>query len=182
MAIFNKSLEVLLSWEGGYSFNPLDPGGETYCGISRKKWPSWMGWKFIDSAKTHGPLSWNWKSGDQGLNSLVYIFYKANYWNKESYNLLDNQDIADKIFQHHINMGTRAIRIAQNSVNGTIVPDSILGPIAVSSVNATDKDLFLERYCSKLIHYYHILIDEHPQLKVFEHEWLLRAKTIGKRP
>lgn len=36
---FNKAMEFVLKWEGGYSNNPSDPGGETNYGISKRAHP-----------------------------------------------------------------------------------------------------------------------------------------------
>lgn len=35
-----KGLTFVLKWEGGYSFDPKDPGGETNWGISKKSYPN----------------------------------------------------------------------------------------------------------------------------------------------
>ena len=39
MSDFEKALEFTLKWEGGYSNDPKDPGGETKFGISKKSHP-----------------------------------------------------------------------------------------------------------------------------------------------
>lgn len=36
---FNKAIQFVLKWEGGYSNNPVDPGGETNFGISKRAYP-----------------------------------------------------------------------------------------------------------------------------------------------
>lgn len=36
---FKKALDFVLRWEGEYSNNPSDPGGETKYGISKKAYP-----------------------------------------------------------------------------------------------------------------------------------------------
>ena len=36
---FNKSLDFVLRWEGGYVNDPNDPGGETKFGISKRAYP-----------------------------------------------------------------------------------------------------------------------------------------------
>ena len=36
---FKKAIEVILKHEGGYVDDPVDPGGETNMGISRKAYP-----------------------------------------------------------------------------------------------------------------------------------------------
>ena len=37
---FEKAVEFVLKHEGGYTFNPKDPGGETNFGISKKAYPN----------------------------------------------------------------------------------------------------------------------------------------------
>lgn len=37
---FKKALKFTLKWEGGYVFDPDDPGGETKWGISKKAYPN----------------------------------------------------------------------------------------------------------------------------------------------
>jgi lysozyme family protein len=36
---FTRALDFVLKWEGGYIFDPADPGGETNFGISKKAHP-----------------------------------------------------------------------------------------------------------------------------------------------
>ena len=36
---FDKALKFVLKWEGGYSNDPNDPGGETKYGISKRSYP-----------------------------------------------------------------------------------------------------------------------------------------------
>lgn len=37
---FEQAIKFVLRWEGGYSNNPNDPGGETNFGISKRAYPS----------------------------------------------------------------------------------------------------------------------------------------------
>ena len=37
--IFNEAVEFVLRWEGGYTNDPNDPGGETKYGISKRAYP-----------------------------------------------------------------------------------------------------------------------------------------------
>lgn len=39
MKDFNKALKFVLRWEGGYTNDPNDPGGETKYGISKRSYP-----------------------------------------------------------------------------------------------------------------------------------------------
>lgn len=50
-AIHHSIVTAILKKEGRYSNNPSDQGGETYCGISRKFHPGWVGWPTVVAAK-----------------------------------------------------------------------------------------------------------------------------------
>ena len=50
-AIQHRVITAIIKAEGRYDNNPSDPGGETYCGISRVYHPAWAGWATIDKAK-----------------------------------------------------------------------------------------------------------------------------------
>lgn len=50
-SIQHSVITAIVQAEGRYVNNPSDPGGETYCGISRVYHPAWPGWAAIDAAK-----------------------------------------------------------------------------------------------------------------------------------
>jgi len=39
MKDFERAMEFVFRWEGGYVFDPKDPGGETHWGISKRAYP-----------------------------------------------------------------------------------------------------------------------------------------------
>jgi len=102
---FDKALDFVLSWEGGHSNDPGDPGGETYKGISRNMNPQWSGWQFVDKK--------DFTSADRDIEH----FYKVNYWNKCACEYLQGPlDIV--IFDTAVNMGvSRAMLILSSDCN-----------------------------------------------------------------
>ena len=86
---FRRALAFTLSWEGGWSNNSTDPGRETYCGISRRYWPDWPGWWWVDDARAtfQGPNAklLNAKLLEEPysarLRPMVEEFYRLNFWN-----------------------------------------------------------------------------------------------------
>lgn len=78
---FNEAYAELIKVEGGYVFDPLDSGGETYKGISRKYWGSWKGWNVVDSLKSKPNFRQLLKESKE-LEDLVMDFYKKHYWDK----------------------------------------------------------------------------------------------------
>jgi lysozyme family protein len=113
MANYRTSIAKVIKHEGGYVNDKDDTGGETYKGISRKNWPRWTGWLFIDQAKkkTNFPAS---LSKISGLQDSVIAFYRDNFWNKVGGDQIDDQDIADMLVDAAVNEGIKpAVRRAQ---------------------------------------------------------------------
>lgn len=106
MADFKIALEKLLDHEGVYSNDPTDKGGETFCGISRRFYPSWEGWFSVDS-----------REYDEAQKH-VPDFYRNLYWNKFRGDEIPNQAIAEELLESAVNLGlTRAIEFLQKSLN-----------------------------------------------------------------
>ena len=57
MADFIPAKTITGGLEGLYSYDPNDPGGETWCGVSRVNNPNWSGWAIIDAHKKQFGLS-----------------------------------------------------------------------------------------------------------------------------
>jgi len=83
---FDKALKFILKWEGGYSNDPRDPGGETKYGISKRSYPE------LDISKLT-------------LKQAKEIYYQ-NYWLKCG---CDNLPYPFNIvvFDTAVNMGRR---------------------------------------------------------------------------
>lgn len=105
MADFRTAYQIVMTNEGGYANNPTDRGGETWRGIARKIFPTWSGWVFVDAAKQQANFPSNLAANDQ-LQKLVLAFYKENFWNKLNLDLVNNQKIANELFDTGVNMGS----------------------------------------------------------------------------
>lgn len=112
MADFDKALAYALKWEGVYSIDPDDPGGETYCGISRKHWPDWIGWDVIDKAKKIAPIN----DILPGLAELVGDLYRTQFWNPIGGDGIADQDIATYKFDTAVNLGVSRANEMINTV------------------------------------------------------------------
>jgi len=93
-------LPFYLTQEGGYANIKGDTGGETYRGISRKKNPSWSGWKVVDSQK---PLKYNQLI--PSLENSVKEFYYQNYFIGAGLDALNSVKVALVIFDFYCNGG-----------------------------------------------------------------------------
>ena len=113
---FNTALKKLLKLEGKYANDPIDKGGETYCGISRNNFPNWIGWNIIDHYKKTNHFTEHLKS-DFNLQAQVEDFYKTNFWNKMHCDLIGGM-IAEELFELSVNTGIfRATFMLQTTLN-----------------------------------------------------------------
>src|ERR1035437_4603933 len=101
MSLLEPAIQATLLFEGGYSNNPLDSGGETYRGISRKNWPNWNGWGYADIERSD-PNFPHCLDRNLGLQGNVIDFYRQNFW---SYGAITSQPVANKIFDLAVNVG-----------------------------------------------------------------------------
>lgn len=112
MANFLKAWELTRVNEGGFVNDPLDKGGYTYRGITKKNFPNWEGWSLIEKACL--------KKGDINLSvePLVVKFYTNIFWNPIKGNEIINQDVANELFDSAVNMGiSQAIILTQRALN-----------------------------------------------------------------
>jgi len=93
---FEKAIKFVLKWEGGYSNDPNDPGGETKYGISKRSYPE------LDISKLT-------------LKQAKEIYYQ-NYWLKTSCDELPFP-FNIVVFDTAVNMGRRRAIELLNAYN-----------------------------------------------------------------
>lgn len=115
--MFDQALELTLSFEGGYSDHPLDPGGATNFGITRATLERHRG----------RPVA---KSEVMALTKAeAAIIYRADYWNAVAGDTLpEGVDIS--LFDLAVNSGpARTLKIAQEAlglrVNGVMTAETL---------------------------------------------------------
>ena len=65
---FDQCLPITLGEEGGWSDDPLDPGGETMDGVTKRAWEAWVGHPVTEADM-------------QALTpQTVAPFYRTQYW------------------------------------------------------------------------------------------------------
>jgi len=86
---FKLALQFTLRWEGDYSFDKIDPGGETKFGISKRAYP------------------------DIDIKSLTLaeasVLYKRDYWDKANCESMEPK-LAIAVFDSSVNCGVGRVR------------------------------------------------------------------------
>lgn len=104
MADFTIAYNLTRQYEGGYSNNPYDTGGETYKGIARKHQSRWKGWKIVDKMRKQPNFPKNLDNITE-LQQLVHDLYKKDYWDSMKLDDANDQLIANEMFDTGVNMG-----------------------------------------------------------------------------
>ncbi len=196
MADFLKAYRITREHEGGYhnasGINSADRGGETFKGVARKFHGTWAGWTEIDKLKREPSFPKN-AENNPVLNSMVIAFYKKNFWDVNKMDEIQNQAIANEIFDTGVNMGVKtAALFLQRTLNylnrnqksyKNINVDGIIGRITVGLVNglsANDQiDVFNTLNILQGQRYLEIM-DRDPAQQDFFRGWLTRVETLKK--
>jgi lysozyme family protein len=173
MAEFEPAVQNTLVWEGGYANNPHDSGGETYRGISRNNWPSWDGWSIVDALRSSPGFPSNLDANSDLLASVIQ-FYRVNFW---KYDAIAQQNVADKIFDLAVNVGSRhAHKIAQ--IAAGVTADGIFGPNTVNAINAHLNGSLLPLIVIAAENYHKAVVNTHPEDAEFLRNWLRRDDAV----
>lgn len=180
MAQFNPAFQITMGNEGGYANNPNDRGGETYKGIAKKFWGDWPGWAIVDGIiATHPPSINQALNAHAQLQTQVLTFYKSNFWNTEALDYINDQQIANQIFDSAVNMGTGVASVfLQEAVNmlssGKLLVDGQIGPKSIVAVNEADPEDLYNAICQLRRAKYDAIIKDNPSQQQFAHSWFSR--------
>jgi lysozyme family protein len=152
MAEFNLAIPITLQNEGGYVNDPLDPGGETKYGISKRSYPT------VDI-----------KNLTVEQATAIYL---RDFWR---YDGIIDQLIANKVFDMHVNMGNAAIFYIQELALKVVKPDGLYGPVTEEAINRMDANALLLLYKARLRQHYLDIVEAKPTDEKFLNDWLRRA-------
>lgn len=156
MAQFLAFLPTLLSHEthptrGGFVDHPNDPGGATNYGIILTNWMRYG--RDMDN------------DGDIDKEDLKRIttddaakIYKEQFWDKIQASSINNQDVANIVFDFYVNATSVAIPMLQFILNRhfgkKLAVDGAVGPNTLGAVNAVNAAALHDAYKRGRIYYY----------------------------
>lgn len=190
MANYKQSYLKIMGYEGGYSNDEDDIGGQTYKGISMVYHPDWGGWAIIDKLKKEPDFPANLKKNVE-LNDMVILFYKPKYWDVFRGDDIAFQGIADEMLDISINLGyKRAVIFLQKALNvlnrnASLYTDITMdGVIGKNTITALDFFMKKDGNANFIIKILNILQGEHyinrmledPTQEKFCRGWLDRVE------
>lgn len=178
MAFFEKAFEKVLGFEGGYSNNKYDFGGETKYGIT------------IETARRHGYL------GD--MKDLPFDFaktiYKKDYWDTIQGDNINSQKIAESFFNIAVNMGVKRpsffMQQVLNALNNRakyweeLKVDGNFGPKSVKILNyAIKRKEYMEDninffFITKVGNKYYEIVARKENQEIFLNGWIRRLRKF----
>lgn len=138
MANFTIADAITEKTEAGYCNNGSE--AETAMGVDRGQNPKWSGWEIVDGLKPNTDANiTHILFNDQNFMSLVHSFFKASYWDVLKLDSINDQQIANNLFDCSINQGSGIAARFMQSACGTI-QDGIVGQHTVDAVNNGDAE------------------------------------------
>lgn len=181
MAQFEIAYATTNKNEGGYVNDAADKGGETYAGITRLNYPTWAGWAIIDDLKRATGFPAILTANTQ-LQTLKVQFYRTEYWNALSLDIVNAQSVANELYDTSVNMGKviegKFLQQILNAFNynttatnhlyyADLIVDGNVGPKTIAALNTNpNPELILAALnCDQGARYLDIAINDSTQRK-----------------
>lgn len=178
---------IIIPYEGLYSNDKNDRGGETVWGIARNIDKDAPIWKLVDDWKKKPDFPRNMMN-DKALIIAAADYYKKRYWDNLNLSSVNNQTIATELFDISVNMGPgvagtflqRALNVLNR--NGQDYPDLLVdgqvGPKTVSALNShkSPENVLLCLNALQGAKYIGIC-ENNPSQEVFMNGWIKRIKV-----
>lgn len=172
MANFNKiDLDELSRHEGGFVNHPNDPGKETNRGVTIATWNA-------------AAAKFGWTPGVEGLKKLTQDQWvkiaKTYYWDGLKLDSVDNQSIANAIFNITWGSGPEnsafIVQKALNDAGVTVGIDGLWGPETRAGIARANPAKLLAAIVKRHYAYLDYITRPGAQLSVFREGLLSRAK------
>ena len=174
MANLNKTLDHILTVEGGFVNHPTDPGGATKYGVTQYTLNAYMdrtGGDRYDVRFLH--------------KSTAREIYKFMFWDPLKFQDIESDAVATIIFDQLINQGVgRVPRRVQSVALGLRrnpgPMDGIMGPKTIEAVNRCRPYAFNIEFLLQSQLYYAKLVRDKPEMSVFIVGWTRRIGHLWR--
>jgi lysozyme family protein len=106
----------------------------------------------------------------------AWQIFQTNFWDNMLGNAIEDQNIANILFDGHVNHGRTGLRIMQRVLG--IKVDGVVGDLTIAAINkANGKTLFLT-YQQARVDFYKQIVKNKPSQQVFLEGWLRRIYSF----
>lgn len=175
MATFDEAIKLVIQDEGGYVWDPDDPGGETKYGITKRAYPE-LNIKTLTVAQAEQ-------------------IYHRDYWNP-IYDQIADQAAANKLFDLSVNEdgpdpghrhpreSVKLLQRALEEIRGRgsgardqkeIKDDGIFGPATLAALNAAEPERLWPEWRARCAWFYGMVVANRPTSRKYLLGWMRRA-------
>jgi lysozyme family protein len=151
MADFNLALQNTLDYEERIvECVEGDPGGRTIYGIDYENNKAWQGWAILDKM----PIKTNKEVAKNAALQILILKYYKEIWDDICGDEINDQHLANYIFDSVINPGILTKKMVQSFVDVTI--DGVFGAKTIAAINVSDAHLLYLEIKDWRIKYYNL--------------------------
>ncbi len=178
--LFQTALAQVLKHEGGFTNDPVDPGGATNFGISLRLA------RELGDLDGDGDLDLDLDGdGDVDADDIRNLtreqaaeVYFRLWWERFDYGRL-HLTLATKLFDLAVNMGAsqahRCLQRALRACGYAVAEDGVLGPKTVSAIVGVRPEVMVVGLRSEAAGFYRVLVARRPASEKYLNGWLNRA-------
>lgn len=173
MASFSIAYAIVRRHEGGYQDNPNDSGNYNSRGQN-------VGTNWGINAQIYEHHLGRPPSKDDMINmsrDVAKAIYKRVYWDRIQGDNIINQQIANILFDGHVNHGSWGIKMMQQALG--VVRDGVVGPITLTAINRAVPQVLFNTYKAIRRAGYIDLVRRRPKDQVFLNGWLRRIDSFN---
>ena len=163
---FEKALKRILKHEGGFVNDPLDSGGMTNLGVTKRVWEEFVG----------HPVS---EADMRALTpEIIAPMYKMKYWNSSYCEVLP-KGLDYVVFDFAVNAGTgRSVKTLQQAIG--CVADGVIGPKTMAAINDAEPKNLIAKFSNARADFYQGIVARKPDQARFIKGWLNRVEDARK--
>ena len=178
---FDKAFELIGVAEGGYVDDPVDLGGQTIMGISRKHHPTSTIWQYVDKWKERGMSPK--KITEMAKNTPEFIDFVKAIYRGAYYNPCKCPELKSlyryPLFSCAVNIGVKnASKLFQRALG--IKDDGIIGKQSINKAYISSPKIVLEKFYDNWERYYDLVISKRPEQAKFRKGWHNRIEQVKK--
>lgn len=169
---FQYAYKKLLSHEGNYAYHPLDKGGETYRGITKRFNKNWYGWRYVNAVPNKKQYQEIEKANFWAQDHFLDI------WVKEGFDKIKDKQLASYLFDYRVNAytGPKELRKVLNEVGLCIPIKNKFTDEVAECINVAPNWLLKNRLEHRRKQHYYRIVNRDPSQRIFLKHWLQRTK------
>lgn len=172
MADFKTAMTIVARWEGGYQAHKNDRGN--YNSKRELVGTNWGVAAFVYEAWIKRPPSA--EDMKKMPKEEAWTIFQTNFWDPMLGNAINDQNIANILFDGYVNHGRAGLRIMQRVLGLKV--DGVVGEKTITAINAADAKKLFNLYQSARVDFYKQIVKNKPSQQVFLEGWLRRIYSF----